>query len=60
MNEIGVVLIAAGLLLAPLVHEPWHLYATLGTLVGGGSVCLGYTARPCSCRTGSSAGVDWQ
>ena len=45
VNEIGVVLIAAGLLLAPLVHEPWHLYATLGMLVGGGSVCLGYTGQ---------------
>ena len=49
VNEIGVVLIAAGLLMAPLVHEPWHLYATLGMLVGGGSVCLG-----------SCAGADWQ
>jgi MFS family permease len=45
VNEIGVVLIAAGLLLATLVHEPWHLYATLGMLVGGGSVCLGYTGQ---------------
>ena len=24
---------------------PWHLYATLGVLVGGGSVCLGYTGQ---------------
>jgi MFS family permease len=45
VNEIGVVLIAAGLLLATLVHQPWHLYATLGMLVGGGSVCLGYTGQ---------------
>jgi MFS family permease len=43
VNEIGVVLIGAGLMLATLVHEPWQLYATLGMLVGGGSVCLGYT-----------------
>ena len=43
--ELGVGLIAAGLLLAPLVHQPWHLYATLGVLVGGGSVCLGYTGQ---------------
>jgi MFS family permease len=43
--EMGVGLIAAGLLLAPLVHQPWHLYATLGVLVGGGANCLGYTGH---------------
>lgn len=43
--EIGVGLMAAGLLLAPLVREPWHLYATLGVLVGGGSTCTSYTAH---------------
>src|SRR5947199_2383194 len=43
--ELGVGLIAVGLLLATLVHQPWHLYATLGVLVGGGSVCLGYTGQ---------------
>ena len=37
--ELGVVLVAAGLFLAPYVSRPWHLYATLGVLVGGGSVC---------------------
>src|SRR4029078_3682464 len=31
------------LLLATLVTRPWHLYATLGVMVGGGSVCIGYT-----------------
>jgi MFS family permease len=36
---------AAGLLLAPLVRQPWHLYATLGVLVGGGANCLGYTGQ---------------
>ena len=25
--------------------QPWHLYATLGVLVGGGSICLGYTGQ---------------
>lgn len=45
MNELGVVLIGAGLLLATLVQRPWQLYATLGQLVGGGSVCLGYTGQ---------------
>jgi len=43
--ELGIVAMAAGLLLAPLAREPWHLYATLGVLVGGGSVCLGYTGQ---------------
>jgi MFS family permease len=43
--EMGVGLLAAGLMLATLVHEPWHLYATLGALVGGGSNCLGYTGQ---------------
>jgi MFS family permease len=43
--EMGVALVAAGLLLAPLMHRPWHLYATLGLLVGGGSVCLSYTGQ---------------
>jgi MFS family permease len=43
--EMGVVLMGIGLLLAPLTRQPWHLYATLGVLVGGGSVCLGYTGQ---------------
>ena len=43
--ELGVAATAAGLLLATLAHEPWHIYATLGVLVGGGSVCLGYTGQ---------------
>jgi MFS family permease len=43
--EMGVGCMAAGLLLAPLVRQPWHLYATLGVLVGGGTNCLGYTGQ---------------
>jgi MFS family permease len=43
--EMGVLLIGAGLLLATLVTRPWHLYVTLGVMVGGGSVCLGYTGQ---------------
>ncbi len=43
--EMGVGLVAAGLLLATLVREPWHLYVTLGVLVGGGSICLSYTGQ---------------
>jgi MFS family permease len=43
--ELGVLLIGGGLLLATQVSQPWHLYATLGVMVGGGSVCLGYTGQ---------------
>ena len=45
VNELGVVLIGTGLLLATRVSAPWQLYATLGMLVGAGSVCLGYTGQ---------------
>ena len=43
--EAGVLLMGTGLLLATLVRQPWQLYATLGVLVGGGSVCLGYAGQ---------------
>lgn len=43
--ELGVVLMGAGLLLAPLTSQPWHLYLTIGVLVGSGSVCLGYSGQ---------------
>jgi MFS family permease len=43
--ELGVASMSIGLLLAALVSQPWHLYATLGVLVGAGSVCLGYTGQ---------------
>ncbi len=43
--ELGVLLMSAGLLLAPLTSQPWHLYLTLGLLVGGGSVCLTFTGQ---------------
>ena len=42
---LGVAMVGAGLGLAPLVQAPWHLYLTLGVLVGGGTVCLGYTGH---------------
>ena len=45
VNEIGVAAMGAGLLLATFVREPWQLYLSLGVLVGGGSVCLGYTGQ---------------
>lgn len=35
--ETGVGLMAAGLLLAPAIEKPWHLYATLGMLVSVGA-----------------------
>jgi len=43
--EAGVLLTGAGLLVAPLASAPWHVYATLGVLVGAGSVCLGYSGH---------------
>src|SRR3989442_9633111 len=43
--EMGVLVMAAGLMLAPLVSRPWHLYATLGVLVGGGANRLRYTGQ---------------
>ncbi len=43
--EVGVALTAAGLLLAPWAHEPWHVYATLGMLVGAGTTFTGYTGQ---------------
>ena len=43
--EMGVGLMAAGMFLATLTSRPWHLYATLGVLVGGGSVCLSYSGQ---------------
>jgi len=43
--ELGVGLMVSGLLLAPLTTQPWHLYLTIGVLVGAGSVCLGYSGQ---------------
>ena len=43
--QAGVFMAAGGMLLAPLATEPWHLYLTLGVLVGAGSVCTGYTGQ---------------
>lgn len=41
----GVLLMSAGLFLAPYIERPWHLYATLGVLVGGGANLMTYTAH---------------
>jgi len=43
--ELGTVLMGAGFLLAPMTYQPWQLYLTIGVLVGGGSVCLGYSGQ---------------
>src|SRR5947209_3928963 len=43
--ELGVALMGGGLLLAPLTSQPWHLYLTIGVMVGAGSVCLGYSGQ---------------
>lgn len=39
---IGAGLVSSGMALTPLVNQPWHLYATLGLLVIGGSIFLSY------------------
>jgi MFS family permease len=41
----GVLLITAGLLLAPIIQQPWQLYATLGLLVSAGANMMTYTAH---------------
>jgi MFS family permease len=43
--ELGIALMAGGLLLGPLTTQPWHLYVTIGIMVGAGSVCLGYSGH---------------
>ena len=43
--ELGVALMAGGLLLAPQTTQPWHLYLTIGVMVGAGSICLGYSGQ---------------
>src|SRR5450432_3124236 len=43
--ELGVFATGSGLLLAALASRPWHLYLTLGVLIGVGSMFLGYTGH---------------
>lgn len=45
VTGLGIAATASGLLLATQASEPWHVYATLGALVGTGSVCLGYSCQ---------------
>ncbi|MBI4254464.1 MAG: MFS transporter [Candidatus Rokubacteria bacterium] len=42
---VAVAAVASGLALATQASAPWHLYLTLGVLVVGGTVCLGYTGH---------------
>jgi MFS family permease len=41
----GVVLMTAGLFLARYIERPWHLYATLGVLVGSAANLMSYTVH---------------
>jgi MFS family permease len=41
----GALVLTAGLFLAPSLERPWHLYATLGVLVGGGANLMSYTTH---------------
>jgi MFS family permease len=43
--EIGTLITAAGLFGATLIATPWHLYATLGLLVGIGANCMSYSVH---------------
>jgi len=43
--EVGIALTAAGLVFATLAREPWHVYVTLGMLVGAGTTFTGYTGQ---------------
>lgn len=43
--QTGVVLMAAGLLLAPAIKQPWQLYITLGVLVGCGVNLMSFTVQ---------------
>jgi MFS family permease len=43
--SLGVVLVGTGMALAARIREVWHLYATLGALVAGGSLAVAYTGQ---------------
>ena len=45
LMQIGVLAIAAGLALASLATQPWHLYLSQGLLVGAGSSAVGYSGQ---------------
>jgi MFS family permease len=39
---LGALLVSAGLMLATLISQPWHLDLTLGVMVGGGSIFMSF------------------
>ncbi len=43
--EIGTLITVAGLAGATLISAPWHLYGTLGLLVGIGANCMSYSVH---------------
>lgn len=43
--ETGVAMLATGLLTAPFIGAAWHLYATLGVLVGCGANLMSFSAQ---------------
>ena len=43
--ESGVVFVTLGLFLAPFISSPWHLYLTLGVLVGAGANLMSFTVH---------------
>ncbi len=43
--ELGVAMMAAGMVGATFADRAWQLYASLGVLIGAGSTCLGYTGQ---------------
>jgi MFS family permease len=43
--QAGVCFVGGGLILAASASQVWHVYLSLGVLVGAGSVCLGYTGH---------------
>jgi len=43
--ELGVLLMAVGLLAATRIQTTWQLYATLGVLVGAGANCMTFTVQ---------------
>jgi MFS family permease len=45
ISQLGVATIISGLCLATQATQAWHLYLTLGVLIGVGSVCLGYSGQ---------------
>lgn len=43
--EIGAISVGGGMLLATQIAEPWHLYLTLGIMVGVGANLMSYTVQ---------------